>query len=130
LFTTPGENEVLVKVHAVSLNASDYRSMKMGIIPKGRKFGADIAGHIEAAGKNITLYKTGDEVLADLGSIGFGGLAEYVSVPERAMGFKPSGISFEEAEITGECSPKHMEQIRSPGAVHILENYSPWVQER
>ena len=75
----PGEDEVLIKVHAVSLNAADYRSMKMGMIPKKKIFGADIAGVVETVGKNIKEFSPGDEVLGDLGSYGFGGLAEYES---------------------------------------------------
>ena len=50
---TPNDKEVLVKIHAVSINAADYRSMKMGIIPKRKIFGADIAGRIEVVGKVI-----------------------------------------------------------------------------
>ena len=50
----PGDNEVLIKVHAVSLNAADYRLMKMGLIPKRKIFGADIAGLIESTGSNIS----------------------------------------------------------------------------
>ena len=53
----PNDNEVLIKVHAVAANAADYRSMKMGIIPKRKIFGADIAGSVESVGKNITRYK-------------------------------------------------------------------------
>ncbi len=53
---SPDDNEVLIKVHAVAANAADYRSMKMGIIPKRKIFGADIAGIIEVAGKNITQF--------------------------------------------------------------------------
>jgi len=93
----PKDNEVLVKVHAVSLNAADYRSMKMGLIPKRKIFGADIAGTIESAGKNISLFKPGDKVLGDLANHGFGGLAEYVIAPEKALVIKPDQISFEEA---------------------------------
>ncbi len=93
----PNENEVLIKVHAVSLNAADYRSMKMGLIPKRKIFGADIAGRIEAVGKNISLFKPGDEVMGDLASYGFGGLAVYVTAPEKALVMKPEQISFEEA---------------------------------
>lgn len=44
----PNDNEVLVKIYAVSVNAGDYRSMKLGIIPKGKIFGSDIAGRVEA----------------------------------------------------------------------------------
>ena len=79
----PTEDEVLIKVHAASLNAADYRSMEMGIIPKRKIFGADIAGRIETAGKNISLFKPGDEVMCDLASFGFGGLAEYVTAPKE-----------------------------------------------
>jgi NADPH:quinone reductase-like Zn-dependent oxidoreductase len=68
----------------------------MGIIPKRKIFGADIAGRIVAAGKNISSFKPGDEVLGDLGSFGFGGLAEYVTAPERALIIKPHRISFED----------------------------------
>lgn len=165
----PGDNEVLIKVHAVSLNAADYRSMKMGIIPKRKIFGADIAGIIESAGKNITLFKPGDEVMGDLASFGFGGLAEYVTAPEKALVAKPSQVSFEEAaalpmaaltalqalrnkgnvqkghkvlivgsaggvgtfavqlakyfeaEVTGVCSQKNVEQTKSLGADHVID---------
>jgi NADPH:quinone reductase-like Zn-dependent oxidoreductase len=95
----PNDNEVLIKVKAVSLNAADYRSMKMRLIPKRKIFGADIAGQIESAGKNISLFRSGDEVLGDLASYGFGGLAEYVTAPEKALVIKPPRISFEEAAI-------------------------------
>lgn len=93
----PKDNEVLIKVLAVSLNAADYRSMKMGLIPERKIFGADIAGTIESAGKNISMFKPGDEVLGDLANYGFGGLAEYVIAPEKALVIKPEQISFEEA---------------------------------
>ena len=93
----PNDNEILIKVHAVSLNAADYRSMKMGIIPKRKIFGADIAGRIESIGKNISLFKAGDEVMGDLASYGFGGLAEYVTAPEKLIILKPGQIKFEEA---------------------------------
>jgi len=46
----PADKEVLVKIHAVSVNAADYRSMKMGIIPRRKIYGSDIAGKIEAVG--------------------------------------------------------------------------------
>ncbi len=62
----PQDNEVLVKIHAVSLNAADYRSMQMGIIPKRKIFGADIAGRVEEVGKNIENFKVGDEVFGDI----------------------------------------------------------------
>jgi len=93
----PGENEVLIEVHVVSLNAADYRSLKMGLIPKRKIFGADIAGRVESVGKNISQFKVGDEVMGDLANYGFGGLAEYVTAPEKFLIHKPSQVNFEEA---------------------------------
>ena len=53
----PNDDEVLIKVCAVAPNAADYRSMKMGIIPQKKIFGADIAGIVESAGKNIIRFQ-------------------------------------------------------------------------
>jgi NADPH:quinone reductase-like Zn-dependent oxidoreductase len=71
--------------------------MKMGIIPKRKIFGADIAGRVESIGKNISQFKAGDEVMGDLASYGFGGLAEYVTAPEKLIILKPEHVKFEEA---------------------------------
>lgn len=113
----PNENEVLIKVHAVSLNAADYRSMKMGIIPKRKIFGADIAGVVESAGKNITQFKTGDQVMGDLASFGFGGLAEYVTAPERALIIKPPQISFEEGATLSMAALTALQALRDKGNI-------------
>jgi NADPH:quinone reductase-like Zn-dependent oxidoreductase len=94
---SPNENEVLVKIVAVSANAADYRSMKMGLIPKKRIFGADIAGIVESVGKDCTQFNPGDEVIGDLSNCGFGGFAEYAVAPEKVLLKKPSGLSFEDA---------------------------------
>lgn len=94
---TPTDDEVLVKVVASSVNAADYRSMKMGMIPKRKIFGADIAGRVELVGKNIKNFQPGDEVVGDLSNFGFGGFAEYAVAPEKALVKKPSGISFVDA---------------------------------
>lgn len=111
------DDEVLVKLHAVALNAADYRSMKMGIIPKNKIFGADIAGSIESVGKDARLFKAGDEVLGDLGSFGFGGLAEYVAVPERALVTKPSKLSFEEAATLPMSGLTALQGLRDKGNI-------------
>lgn len=113
----PNDNEILIKVHAVSLNAADYRSMKMGIIPKRKIFGADISGSIESIGKNITLFKPGDEVMGDLASFGFGGLAEYVTAPERALITKPSKISFEEGAALPMAGLTALQALRDKGNI-------------
>ena len=113
----PNDDDVLIKVHAVSLNAADYRSMKMGIIPKRKIFGADISGRIEIVGKNITQFKPGDEVMGDLASFGFGGLAEYVTAPERALITKPYQISFEEGATLPMAALTALQALRDKGNI-------------
>jgi NADPH:quinone reductase-like Zn-dependent oxidoreductase len=113
----PNDNDVLIKVHSVSLNAADYRSMKMGLIPKRKIFGADIAGQIESVGKNISLFKPGDEVMGDLASYGFGGLAEYVTAPERALIIKPDQVSFEEAATLPMAAMTALQALRDKGNI-------------
>ena len=114
----PNDNEVLIKVHAVSLNAADYRSMKMGLIPKRKIFGADIAGQIESVGKNISLFKPGDEVMGDLASYGFGGLAEFVTAPEKALIVKPGHVSFEEAATLPMAGLTALQALRDKANIH------------
>lgn len=93
----PGDNEILIKVVASSVNAADYRSMSLGIIPKRKIFGADIAGVVEVVGKNVTQWKPGDEVMGDLADAGFGSFAEYNVSPENMVVQKPAELSFENA---------------------------------
>jgi len=101
----PKEDEVLIKVHAVSINDWDSGLLHGDFInrllnglrkPKRKILGSDIAGRIEAVGKNVTQYKTGDEVYGDL-SGQWGGFAEYVCAGEKALALKPAAMSFEEA---------------------------------
>lgn len=113
----PNDNEVMIKVHSVSLNAADYRSMKMGLIPERKIFGADIAGTIESAGKNVTLFKPGNEVIGDLASYGFGGLAEYVTAPEKALVLKPKQVSFEEAATLPMAALTALQALRNKGGI-------------
>jgi len=113
----PNDNEVLIKMNSVSLNAADYRSMKMGLIPKRKIFGADIAGRVESVGKNISLFKPGDEVMGDLASYGFGGLAEYVTAPERALIIKPDQVSFEEAATLPMAAMTALQALRDKGDI-------------
>ena len=98
---TPKEDEVLVKVQAASVNYSDWafvrgkpflvRLMGVGLLkPKITILGADIAGQVEAVGRNVKQFQPGDEVYGDLAGCGWGGFAEYVSVPENALALKPA----------------------------------------
>jgi len=113
----PADNEVLVQIVAVSVNAMDYRSMKMGMIPKKRIFGADIAGRVESVGSNILQFKSGDEVLGDLSDHGSGGFAEYAVAPEKALTLKPANISFEEAAALPVAATTALRALRDRGNV-------------
>jgi NADPH:quinone reductase-like Zn-dependent oxidoreductase len=117
----PNDNEVLIKIAAVSANAADYRSMRMGIIPKRRIFGADIAGRVESAGKNIRQFRPGDEVIGDLASFGFGGFAEYAVAPEKALITKPGKITFEEAAALPMAALTALQALRNKG--HIQKGH-------
>jgi len=100
----PKDNEVLVKVNVVSLNAADLEYLRgtamirMGglLKPKHKILGSDIAGRVETVGKNVKQFQPGDEVFGDLFYGGFGAFAEYVCVPENALALKPTSMSFEE----------------------------------
>ena len=113
----PGDNEVLVKIIASSVNAADYRSIKMGIIPKRKIFGADIAGRIEEIGQNVTGFNVGDEVIGDTSNYGFGGFAEYVSVPESALVLKPSGVAFQTAASVPLAAVTALQALRDKGNI-------------
>jgi NADPH:quinone reductase-like Zn-dependent oxidoreductase len=101
----PKDDEVLIKVYVVSLNDWDWGLLQgdfvnrllNGILkPKRKILGSDIAGRIEAVGKSVKQFKPGEDVYGDL-SGQWGGFAEYVCAPEKALALKPAGMSFEEA---------------------------------
>ncbi len=104
---TPKDDEVLIKVHAASVNAGDWHYLRgtpwlfrlaCGLLkPKNIFLGADVAGQVEAVGKNVTQFKSGDEVFGDLSACGRGAFAEYVCASETALVLKPANLSFEEA---------------------------------
>jgi NADPH:quinone reductase-like Zn-dependent oxidoreductase len=87
----------------------------MGIIPKKKIFGADIAGRVEAAGKNVKRFRSGDEVFGDISGCGFGGFAEYAAVPENVLAKKPDGISFETAAGVPMASVTALQALRKGG---------------
>jgi NADPH:quinone reductase-like Zn-dependent oxidoreductase len=177
---SPKEDEVLVKIYAASINDGNLshirgkpflvRLMGYGMFkPKTTIPGSDIAGQVEAAGRNVKLFRPGDEIFGDIGDCGFGAFAEYVSVPENALAHKPVNITYEEAaavpqyalvalqglrdkgqiqsgqkvlingasggvgtfavqvaksygaEVTGVCSTKNLDLVRSLGADHVID---------
>ncbi|MGB3715671.1 MAG: NAD(P)-dependent alcohol dehydrogenase [Candidatus Promineifilaceae bacterium] len=176
---TPSDDEVLVKVHAASLNHTDWHLVTgepfvarlwSGLLkPKNKIPGGDIAGRVEAVGVNVKQFQPGDEVFGDKAACGWGAFAEYVSVPENELALKPASITFEEAaavpqagvsalqglrdkgqiqpgqkvlvngasggvgtfavqiaksfgaEVTGVCSTKKLDMVRSIGADHVID---------
>ena len=91
------ENEVLVRIHAVALNAADHRMIQFHIVPESKILGSDIAGEVVEVGSACRSLKVGDRVAADINSIGAGGLAEFRAVPEDYLVRIPDGISYEDA---------------------------------
>src|SRR5204862_5224898 len=98
----PNDNQVLIKVHAASLNALDVYMIRDAWLnrlifglrkPKDTRLGRDVAGQVEAVGKNVTEFKPGDEVFG----ICRGALAEYACASERGLVMKPANVTFEQA---------------------------------
>jgi NADPH:quinone reductase-like Zn-dependent oxidoreductase len=171
----PGDNEVLVRVHAAAVNALDWHYMRgdpylarlsMGLRrPKVRIRGKDFAGRVEALGPGVDRFRVGDEVFGQAD----GAFAEYVSAPDDAVGPKPAKLTFEQAaavplagstaliglgdvahvrpgqrvlingasggvgtfavqigkslgaEVTGVCSARNADLLRSIGADHVID---------
>ncbi|MGB2783546.1 MAG: NAD(P)-dependent alcohol dehydrogenase, partial [Atribacterota bacterium] len=125
---TPKDNEVLVKVHAASVNYSDWafvrgepfmvRLIGSGLLkPKHRIPGAEVAGRVEAVGRNVKQFQPGDEVFGDLSACGWGGFAEYVSVPENALALKPANMTFEEAAAVPQAAVVALQGLRDKGQI-------------
>lgn len=118
----PADGEVLLKIVSVSLNAADYRGLKMGIIPKKRIFGSAVSGIVESVGKNVQYFKPGDEVIGDLSDFGFGGLAEYVAAPEKAFTHKLTNTSFEESATLPVAATTALKALRNKGNIQAGQN--------
>lgn len=173
---TPADDQLLVEVHAASINPADYHYMRgkpyvmrlfTGLgTPNDARVGSDFAGTIEAVGRNVTRFKAGDEVFGGRN----GALAEYVVLREdQAVVPKPENLSFEQAatfpiaaitalqalrdkgrlqagqkvlingasggvgtfavqigkalgaEVTGVCSTRNVDLVRSLGADHVVD---------
>ncbi|MBX9975123.1 NAD(P)-dependent alcohol dehydrogenase [Cytobacillus firmus] len=123
----PKDHEVLVKVHAASVNYGNLVLLKgkpflarfaYGLLkPKHTIPGGDIAGQVEAVGKEVTQFQPGDNVFGDLSGCGWGGFAEYVSVPEKALALKPANISFEEAAAVPMAGVTALQGLRDKGNI-------------
>src|SRR5437762_2264106 len=174
---TPNDDQVLVKVRAASLNPLDWhfmegtpyimRALGAGLRkPKDPRLGVDLAGEVEAVGKNVTQFKPGDEVFGTGHGAAF---AEYVCAGKTKLALKPATLTFEQAaavpvaaltalqglrdkgkvqpgqkvlingasggvgtfavqiaksfgaEVTGVCSTRNVDMVRSIGADHVID---------
>jgi NADPH:quinone reductase-like Zn-dependent oxidoreductase len=123
----PRAEEVLVRVLAVSVNPADWHSMRgkpqfsratLGLRrPKHQLLGVDIAGQVETVGSGVTRFKPGDEVYANLLDHGYGGFAEFVSVPVDVMSLKPANLSFEEAAAVPMAAVTALQGLRHHGEI-------------
>ena len=125
---TPGDDEALVKVYAAAINFGNL------VLVSGKPFfsraeagwlnpnkilnpGSDVAGRVEAVGKNVTQVNPGDEIFADNLPGGYGTYAEYVCVPENEIALKPANISFEEAAAVPQAALVALQGLRDVGQI-------------
>lgn len=125
---TPREHELLIKVHATSVTAGDRRMrsfdvpamfwlparLNLGLIkPKQPIFGMELAGEVEAVGKNVTRFKVGDAVFASTLAANFGAYAAYKCMPEDGLVLpKPRNLSYEEAAAIPIAGPAALRLLR------------------
>jgi len=175
----PKDNEVLIRVHAASANPADWHLMRAepflarlenGLLkPKNPRLGADLAGRVEAVGRNVTQFQVGDDVFGSMPLNELGAFAEYVCANEETVALKPARLTFEQAaavplaaftalqglrdkgqiqqgqkvlingasggvgtfavqiaksygtEVTGVCSTRNLDTVRSIGADHVID---------
>lgn len=122
---TPAENQLLIKVHAVSVNRSDWEGLigkplyaRIGGLfkPRDKILGSDIAGTVESVGKHVKQFKPGDEVFGLILNYG-GGFAEYACKSEKALVLKPAGMTFEEAAAIPQAAFIALQGIRGKGRI-------------
>jgi NADPH:quinone reductase-like Zn-dependent oxidoreductase len=117
------DDQVLVRVHAASLNPVDWHRMRgepyfmrasEGLTkPKNSRLGADVAGRVEAVGRNVTHLQSGDEVFG----MSIGTLAEYVAVSDQGVAPKPVSVTFEEAAAVPVAALTALQGLRDKGGI-------------
>jgi len=125
----PKDDEVLIKIHAASINSRDWRLMRANpffmrlmpggfLQPKNKILGADVAGRVEAVGRYVKQFKAGDEVFGFLPSAtGRGTFAEYVCAGEDAIALKPVKLSFEQAAAVPLAAMIALQGLRDKGNI-------------
>jgi len=120
----PKDDEVLIKVHASTVTSIDLRfrqgkniiaRMMSGLIkPKSNILGGELAGEIESVGKDVKLFKQGDQVYA-AGQMG--AHAEYECMPEEKVAMKPTNMTYEEAAAVPFAAPVSLQFLRNKGGI-------------
>jgi NADPH:quinone reductase-like Zn-dependent oxidoreductase len=128
---SPQAGQVLVRVHATSINAGDYRGFESPIMmrvvggglvrPKNVRLGSDLAGTVEAVGENVSQVKPGDEVFG----CATGAFGEYVLAREAYLVPKPYGVSFAEAAALPVAGLTALQAIRYAGGIRQGKGAGP-----
>ena len=125
----PQDEEVLIRIHAASINARDWRFMRAkpffirlmpgGLLrPKNKILGADVAGRVETIGRYVKQFKPGDEVFGYLPSAtGRGTFAEYGCAKENLITHKPANLTFEQAAAVPEAAMTALQGLRDKGNI-------------
>jgi len=122
----PEDNEVLIKVHAASVNSWDWDLLRgtpfvnrlmFGLLKPKVILGCDIAGRVEVVGRNVKQFQPGDEVFGDLSGCGWGGFAEYVCARENALALKPACLTFEQAAAVPQAALLALQGLRYKGQI-------------
>jgi NADPH:quinone reductase-like Zn-dependent oxidoreductase len=117
-----GDDDVLVRVRAASINAYDWGMMKrlphliakLLRLPRTSVRGSDLAGHVDAVGRNVTRFRPGDEVFG----MGTGSFAEYARSTERRLATKPRNLTFEQAATLGVAALTALQGLRDKACLH------------
>jgi len=91
--------------------------MQLGIVPKKKIYGSDVAGVVEAVGYNVKNLRIGDAVFGDLSASGLGGFAEYVTTPETLVALKPTSVTFEDAAALPMAALTALQALRDKGQI-------------
>jgi NADPH:quinone reductase-like Zn-dependent oxidoreductase len=123
----PADDEVLIKLHATGVNPMDmdmltgrpYLYRLLSGLPKPRRniLGMDVAGTVESVGSKVVRFQPGDAVLGDVSACNWGGFAEYVCAPERALIRKPYGLGFEAAAAAPQAAVLALQGLRDKGTL-------------
>src|ERR1044071_6912004 len=124
---TPGDHDVLVKIYAASANAADWHLMRAepflarlenGLLrPKITRLGADLAGRVEAVGRNVKQFQAGDEVFGSMPLNELGSFAEYVCAHEDALALKPTRLTCEQAAAVPIAAFTALQGLRDKGQI-------------